>query len=158
MYLFFSPVKPVNGWILGAGPVFLIPTGSDDLLTADKWGAGPTGVALKQSGPWTYGALANHIWSFEGDKDRQDISATFLQPFLSYTTPSAMTFTLQTESTYDHENSQWTVPVSGVVSKVTSVGNQTISVAAGVRYYADSPENGPDGFGFRLVLTLLFPR
>ena len=68
--LFFSPVKPVDGWILGAGPVFLLPTGSDDLLTTDKWGAGPTGVALKQQGPWTYGALANHLWSFAGDSDR----------------------------------------------------------------------------------------
>mgnify|MGYP003472867316 CR=1 FL=1 len=31
--------------ILGAGPVFLLPTGSDDLLTSDKWGAGPSIVA-----------------------------------------------------------------------------------------------------------------
>lgn len=59
--LFFSPVKPTaGGWILGAGPVFLLPTGSDDLLTTDKWAAGPTAVALRQQGPWTYGALANH--------------------------------------------------------------------------------------------------
>ena len=52
--LFFSPVKPTaGGWIWGAGPVFLLPTGSDDLLTADKTGIGPTAVALKQEGRWT---------------------------------------------------------------------------------------------------------
>jgi hypothetical protein len=156
--VFFSPVKPVNGWIVGAGPVFLLPTGSDDLLTTDKWGAGPTGVALKQSGPWTYGTLANHIWSFAGESDRQDINATFLQPFISYTTPTAISMTLQTESTYDWENENWTIPLSVVVSKVAAIGSQRVSVAGGVRYYADSPASGPDGWSFRVVVTLLFPR
>lgn len=156
--LFFSPVAPVNGWILGAGPVFLLPTGSDDLLTADKWGAGPTGVALRQSGPWTLGMLANHIWSFAGDGDRQDLSTSFLQPFLSYTTARGMTFTLQTESTYDWKNEQWTAPFAFVVSRVTSIGRQRVSLAGGIRYYADSPPSGPDGWGFRLLFTLLFPR
>jgi hypothetical protein len=86
--LFFSPKAPTeSGWIVGAGPVFLLPTGTDDLLTTDKWGAGPTAVAFKQQGPWTYGALTNHIWSFAGDDRRADVNATFLQPFLSYTTP-----------------------------------------------------------------------
>ena len=33
-----------------------------------------------------------------------DIDATFLQPFLSYTTTDAWTFTLNTESTYDWES------------------------------------------------------
>lgn len=156
--LFFSPKEAVNGWIVGAGPVFLIPTGSDDLLTTDKWGAGPTGVALKQSGPWTYGALANHIWSFAGDDDRSDVNATFLQPFLSYTTTAGMTITLQTESTYDWEGENWTIPVAGVVSKVMAIGNQRVSVGGGLRYYVDSPASGPDGLAFRLFFTLLFPR
>jgi hypothetical protein len=156
--LFFSPKKAVNGWIVGAGPVFLIPAGSDRLLTTDKWGAGPTGVALKQAGPWTYGALANHIWSFAGDNDRPDVNATFLQPFLSYTTTAGMTMTLQTESTYDWESENWTIPVAGVVSKVMAIGNQRVSVGGGLRYYVDSPASGPDGLAFRLFFTLLFPR
>ncbi len=157
--LFVSPKAPTaRGWIWGAGPVFLLPTGSDDLLTADKWGAGPTAVVLKQQGPWTYGALANHIWSFAGDDDRADVSSTFVQPFLSYTTPTAWTFTLNMESTYDWENEQGSVPINGVVSKVTKIGSQLVSMSGGVRYWADSPEAGPEGFGFRLVVTLLFPR
>lgn len=156
---FFSPKAPTSGgWIWGAGPVFLLPIGSDDLLTADKWGAGPTGVVLRQGGPWTYGMLANHIWSFAGNDNREDVSNTFLQPFLSYTTPTAWTFTLNTETTYDWKNEQWTVPINGVVSKVTKIGSQLISVGGGVRYWADSPDSGPEGLGIRLVVTLLFPK
>lgn len=157
--VFFSPKTPTaGGWIWGAGPVFLLPIGSDDLLTADKWGAGPTGVVLRQRGPWTYGMLANHIWSFAGNDNREDVSNTFLQPFLSYTTPTAWTFSLNTETTYDWKNEQWTVPINGVVSKVTKIGSQLISVGGGVRYWADSPDSGPEGLGIRLVVTLLFPK
>jgi hypothetical protein len=157
--LFFSPKAPTEGgWIWGAGPVFLFPTGSDDLLTTDKWGAGPTVVVLKQQGPWTYGALANHIWSYAGDDDRDDVNATFLQPFLSYTTPTAWSFTIQTESTYDWENEEWSVPIGGIISKVTNIGGQMVSFSGGVRYWADSPDSGPEGWGFRFVTTFLFPK
>ncbi|HCU53851.1 MAG TPA: hypothetical protein DIC36_06095 [Gammaproteobacteria bacterium] len=157
--LFFSPKAPTSsGWIWGAGPVFLLPTGSERQLTADKWGAGPTAVVLKQQGPWTYGALANHIWSFAGNDNRADISSTFLQPFLSYTTPTAWTFALNTESTYDWENKRWTVPINGIVSKVTKIGSQLVSVGGGVRYWADGPNSAPEGWGFRLIVTLLYPK
>jgi len=156
---FLSPKEPTaGGWIWGAGPVFLLPTGSDDLLTSDKWGIGPTAVALKQLGPWTYGVLTNHIWSFAGDGDRADISSTLLQPFCSYTTPSAWTFTVNTESPYDWKNEEWSVPIHGMISKVTKIGGQLISVGGGVRYWAKSPKSGPEGLGFRVIVTLLFPR
>ena len=56
---------------------------------------------LKQHGPWTYGALANHIWSVAGSSSRSDISSTFIQPFLAHTTKDAWTYAVNTESTYD---------------------------------------------------------
>jgi hypothetical protein len=157
--LFFSPKKPTAGGLIwGVGPAFLIPTASDDLLGPDKWGLGPTGVALKQQGPWTYGALANHIWSVAGDNDVADVNSTIIQPFLSYTTPTAWTYTLNSESTYDWEVKQWSIPVNGMVSKVTKVGSQLLSIGGGVRYYAHSTDTGPEGFGARLFVTLLFPK
>ena len=157
--LFFSPKAPTaSGWIWGAGPVLLLPTGSNDLLTTDKWGAGPTAVALKQSNGWTRGMLANHVWSFAGNDDRTDVSNTFLQPFLTYTTPTQWTFAINTESTYDWENEQWSVPLNASVSRLTRVGAQLVSFGGGVRYWLDSTEGGPEGFGLRFTMTLLFPR
>lgn len=156
--VFFSPKRPTeSGWIWGAGPVFLLPTSTDDLLGANKWGLGPTAVALKQSGPWTYGALANHIWSVAGDSDRQDINMTFLQPFLLYTTKEAVTFALSTESTYDWKSEQWGVPLNATVTKVMKLGNQLVSIGGGMRYWVESTDGGPEGLGVRLVFTLLFP-
>jgi len=157
--VFFSPKQPTeSGWILGAGPVFLLPTATDDLLGADKWGVGPTAVALKQNGPLTYGALVNHIWSVAGDDDRPDISSTLIQPFLSYTTRTAVTFSLNTESTYNWKSEEWAVPLNVTATKVTKIGNQLISVGGGIRYWVESPDSGPEGFGVRLIVTLLFPK
>jgi hypothetical protein len=156
--LFFSPKQPLFGsLILGVGPVFLIPTGTDELLGTEKFGIGPTLVALTQQGPWTVGLLANHIESIAGDDDRADVSSTFLQPFLAYNTSDAWTFTLQTESSYDWEGEQWSVPVNAIASKLLNVEGQMVSLGAGVRYWAESPDAGPEGFGARFIVTLLFP-
>lgn len=157
--LFFSPSKPTTGGIIwGAGPVLVLPTATDDLLGGGRWGAGPTGVALKQIGPWTVGVLANHIWSFGGDSDRGEINSTFLQPFVSYTTAGAWTFGLNTESSYNWTANQWSVPINVSVAKFVVIDKQPISLSAGLRYWAESPETGPDGLGFRAGITLLFPK
>jgi hypothetical protein len=156
---FFSPKDPTsNDIIWGLGPVLLLPTGTEDLLSTRKWGTGPTGVVLRQSGPWTYGALANHIWSFAGDDSRSDVNSTFLQPFLSYTTKDAWTFTLNSEATYDWTSNEWSVPLNAMVSKLVTIDKQPISLQAGVKYYAASSDNGPEGFGARAAVTFLFPK
>lgn len=156
--LFFSPAQPKKGFIWGAGPIFLLPTATDDLLGSEKWGIGPTGVVLKQEGSWTYGMLANHVWSYAGDDDRSDISSTFLQPFVTYTTKTATSFTLQTESTYNWKNEEWSVPVNAIVAQVLKIGPQLIQLKGGIRYWADSAPGDPEGWGFKVGLVLLFPK
>ena len=47
---------------------------------------------------------------------------------------------------------------NAVVSKVTRIGGQLVSFAVGARYWAESPDTGPHGWGARFVMTLLFPR
>jgi len=153
---FFSPSKPTSGGIIwGAGPAFLYPTATSSSLGGEKWGAGPTVIVLKQAGHNTIGILANHIWSVGGDGDRADLSNTFIQPFFSHTTASAMTLGINTESTYDWKADQWTVPIIVSLSQLTHVGKQPISVGGALRYYAEKPDNGPD-WGIRLIATLLF--
>ena len=119
---------------------------------------GPTGVALIQRGAWTAGVLANHIWSVAGDAGRADMSATFLQPFASYTTRTATSIGVNTESTYDWKAHAWSVPINVTLSQLLKIGAQPVQIGAGVRYWAESPANGPSGWGVRLQLTLLFPK
>jgi hypothetical protein len=152
---FFSPKTSSPIW--GVGPVFLIPTATDSLLGSEQWGAGPTAVVLKQNGPWTYGALANHLWGFAADDDRNEVNATFIQPFVSYTTPKATTFSLNMENTYDWNSNQWTAPVNFVVSQIIKLGDQPVQFFGGVRYYTAKPDGGPE-WGLRFGLTFLFPK
>ena len=157
--LFFSPRKPGSGGLIwGLGPVALVPTATDSNLGGEKWGAGPTGIVLRQQGPWTYGVLVNHIWSFAGDDNRNDVNATFVQPFINYTTETATSFFLNTETTYDWSAGEAAVPVNTGVNQLFSIGGQRIQIGAGLRYWIDSPPNGPEGFGARINLVFLFPK
>lgn len=156
---FLTPSKAMNGISWGLGPVFLLPTGTSDVYTSHEWGAGPTGVILKESGPWMYGALVNHIWSFANTgTPAHDINATFMQPFIVYTTPDAWTYAVNTETTYDWNAEEWQVPVNATVSKVVKIGSQRVSLSAGARYYITSPDAAADGWGGRFGITFLFPK
>jgi len=156
---FFSPKAPTaGGWIWGAGPVFLLPTATADVLGTEKWGIGPTGVALKQMGPWTVGMLAGHVWSVAGSDDRADVSATTLQPFVSYTTKTHTTIGAYTESAYDWEAEQWGVPLIVQAGQLFKIGPQILQFAVAGKYWAEGPNDGPEGWGLRLQLTLLYPK
>jgi hypothetical protein len=155
---FFSPKAPTRGgWIWGAGPVFLYPSATDDALGTEKFALGPTAVVLRQQSGWTYGMLANHLWSVAGDSDRADVNVTFVQPFLTYTTQTFTTFGVTTETTYDWENEQGTVPLNWFVQQLLKIGPQPVAFQLGARYYAEKPTGGPD-WGLRFVMTLLFPK
>jgi len=155
---FFSPKAPsASGWIWGVGPALSIPSASKDELGSGKWSLGPTFVVLKQEHGWTYGMLANQVWSIAGESDRSSVSSLFVQPFLSYTTHSFTTIGLNTESTYDWKTSQWTVPINLTVSQLVRIGKQPVSFLLGVREYVETPSGGPN-WGLRFQVTLLFPK
>lgn len=155
---FFSPKEPVNGWIVGAGPVLAFPTASEDVLGTEKWSAGPSGVVLKQKGPVTFGMLGQHLWDYAGEDDRSAVNSTLLQPFMSFTTKTATTFSLQTESVYDWTIEEWSVPVNASVSQVLKLGSQLIQLKLGARYWADAPDSGPEGWGAKAGIVFLFPK
>ncbi|WP_421996368.1 transporter [Reyranella sp.] len=157
---FLSPKAPTSGGLIwGVGPVVVIPTGTHVLLSNGQWGAGPTGVALTQVGPWTIGVLANHAWSFATVRgSAPSFSATFVQPFVSFTTKEAWTYSLSSESTYDWFGDAWAVPLNFLISKVVKVDQQPVSFGIGARYWAATTNTSPQGFGVRAVVTILFPK
>jgi hypothetical protein len=152
---FFSPKQSDPVW--GVGPALLLPTATDDVLGSGKLCLGPTAVLLKQKGPWTVGTLANHLWDVAGEGSRDGVNATFLQPFVSYITPSRTTLTLNSESTYDWQEGEWNVPVNLIVSQLLKIGDQPVQIFAGARYYLDTPDGGPE-WGLRCGVTFLFPK
>lgn len=154
---FLSPKAPVaGGWMVGAGPVFLYPTATSRSTGSGKWGAGPTFVVLRQEHGFTYGLLANHLWSFAGPESRTSVNATFLQPFLSFTTARSTTFGVSSESTYDWTGQEWSVPINAFVTQLVRLGGLPVSLTLGGRAWPTTPAGGPD-WGLRFALTLVFP-
>ena len=152
---FFAPKQPVAGWILGAGPVLRLPTASRDIFGEGRWGAGPTAVALRQDGPWTYGALVNHVWSFAGWGPK-NVNTSYVQPFLAYTTDTLTTVGVGSEAGYDWTDHQWTVPLDVSVSQLVQIGKLPVEFGLGVRYYAQRPSGGPN-WGLKFSMTFVFP-
>jgi len=155
--LFFSPKKS-DGLIWGAGPIILLPTATDSLLGGKKWGVGPAGIVLKMIGNWTVGGLANHVWSVAGDSKRDDISNTFVQPFVAYTWPNKWGVSLQSETTYNWEAKEISVPVNLAVSKLVFFGKLPVSLQAGTGYWVKSATNGAEGARFRLQANFVLPK
>jgi hypothetical protein len=154
---FFSPKAPVGGWILAAGPVGYYPTATSDYLGAGQWGTGPTVLALRQEHGFTYGVLANQIWSFTGQQDRNEVNAAFIQPFFGYTTKTYTTFMLNSETTYNWQDHESTAPLNFMVQQVLKIHDHPIAFQAGYRYYVEKPAGGPD-WGLRFTITFLFPK
>lgn len=154
---FFSPQHQAPGApIWGVGPILLVPSATDDLLGTEKWSAGPTVLVLMQDHGWTYGMLASHAWSFAGEEDRDYVSLTSLQPFLSFTTPQHTTFGVNFESTYDWNAEEWTIPLNLFVTQLVKIGGLPVSLQLGGRYYMDKPSGGPD-WGLRFAVTFVIP-
>ncbi|MEM8957633.1 MAG: transporter [Pseudomonadota bacterium] len=150
----FSPIGTGDvTW--GVGPALRFPTFSE--VSSDTWAAGITGIVLRQTGPWTVGMLANHLWDIETDPD-VPTNATFVQPFVAFSTENAWTYSLQSESTYDWENGAWSVPVNAAVSKLVMFGELPVNLQAGLGYWLEAPDAGAEGVRFRLQAQVVLPR
>ena len=155
---FFSPAVSKNGFTWGAGPVFLLPVGTDQYLTSKKFGIGPTAVALKQSHGFTFGALVNQIWSVAGEESRPDVNQMFLQPFFTYNWKTGAGLGFNFEYTANWQASTSMVFFNPIVTGVTSLGKQKLQLGVGPRINIVAPDGGRADFGWRAVAVLLFPK
>jgi hypothetical protein len=73
-------------------------------------------------------------------------------------TADAWTISGQTESNYNWKSERWSVPVNVAVSKLVMFGRLPVSLQAGVGYWVDSPQSGPDGVRYRLQANFVLPR
>ena len=154
--IFFSPKQVKNGLVWGVGPVLLLPTATDNVLGANKWGVGPNALVLKLNGQWTYGALANHVWSYAGNGPN-DINATFFQPFITYANKSGASITIASENTQSWNNDIFGGFAGVYYSKVMKFGKQMMQLGGGPKlFYGNNPFN-PD-WGIRANIIFLFPK
>jgi hypothetical protein len=147
-----------NGFVWGVGAAFLIPTATDDLLGTKKLGVGPTVIVLQQKNGWTYGALANQIWSVAGDKDRADVNQMYLQPFITYNWKSGAGLTVNSETTLNWEANTTNSYINIMAGGLTKFGKQLVQLQVGPRIQVAAPEDSKSPFGVRAAAIFVFPR
>lgn len=155
---FFAPANLKNGIIWGAGPAFLVPIGTNDLLSTRKWAGGPSLVLLKQANGLTFGFLVNQLWSFAGDENRSAVNQAFLQPSFTKNFKSGAGLSINSEMTFNWEGGTTTIFLIPTVSGVTKLGKQPVSMAIGPRIPLSGPEGIKPDFGLRAALTFVFPK
>lgn len=150
----FSPIG-TGDLTWGVGPVLRLPTYS--YVSNDTWAAGITGIVLRQTGPWTFGALANHLLDLESDPETPT-NASLFQPLVAYSTENAWTYSLQSESTYDWETESWSIPVNASGPRLVQWGAVPVNLQAGLGYWLETPDAGAEGVRFRLQAQFVLPR
>ena len=151
--------KDSGKWIWGVGPVFLVPTNTNDYLGADAWGAGPTAVFLTMPGRWVIGSLFSNVWDVGGSGD--DVNLFTWQYFINYNldhgwylvTSPIINSNWEAESSSD----EWTVPFGGGIGKIMRIGKLPVNVQAQAFYNSIRPSKAAD-WTIRFQMQFMFPK
>jgi hypothetical protein len=111
-------------------------------------------------GPWVNGFLANHVWSFAGDHERDDVSQSTFEPVASYNFDNGWYLGFDSTMTADWNapaDKRWTVPLGMDVGKAFEIGKKSVSVQFGTYYNIERAEGTPRWL-VRLQVTLIFPK
>lgn len=155
---FIAPSKP-GAFIWGIGPALLLPTATADVLGTGKWSVGPSVVGLLQPDPWTFGVLANNVWSVFGDGDRAGVNQLLLQYFINYNLPKGWYLTSAPILTanWKADSDRWVIPFGAGVGKIFKLGRQPLNGSVSAYYNAVRPDGAPD-WQLRAQLAFLFPK
>jgi hypothetical protein len=142
---FFSPRKPVGGWILGAGPVVQLPTSTSKTLGSNVWGAGPAIVVVRMAQPWVFGALLNNVFSFGGTSGPAGTRYSLMtfNPFVNYNFPGGWfigTVPIITAN-WTANGGKWTLPVGLQGGRLIKIaGKLPVNMLVGAYYNAVRPQ------------------
>jgi hypothetical protein len=158
---FFAPKTKSGALIWGAGPQFLLPSGTPSTLSAGKYGVGPAIVGLIMPGDIVTGVLVTQIWSVAGDAAKPNISTLFVQPFFNYNLKNAWALFIGSSGITANwvatpQQGKWLVPIGFGGSKTFKLGDQPMQLS--LNYFGNvvRPANAPYG-NIRFTWSLLFP-
>jgi hypothetical protein len=152
-------VPPATGNLTwGPGVVVEIPTGGEK-RGSQKWSIGPSIVALAQPGDWTFGILANNVWSVMGKSERDSVSKGLINLFIvrqlgnGLYVNSAPIITVNWKAP---SGQKWIVPLGAGIGKLFRLGKLPVNAQVGAYYNIVKPDIGPD-WQVRLQVQFILP-
>jgi hypothetical protein len=158
--LAFSLPRPLLGGrlMVGAGPTFIFPTASKDLLTQDTWQVGPdAGAVLLGNHFITYG-FVQQWFKIGGDgRDTNQMSGTFN---FTYLFANGWTLGTQPQLSVDWEargGERGTFGMGPQVGKMCKCGGLPTLLQLQVQYYPIRPDVGGPKWNIQLQATPTIP-
>lgn len=153
---FLSPNSKSTKFIWGVGPILWLPTATDPTLGNNKWGGGPTAVALTMQGPWVAGVLANNVWAGTG---AGKVNQMTVQPFVNYNMADGWYLTsspIMTANWLADDDNKWTVPIGGGFGRLFKVDKLPVNASFQAFYNVVRPEEVGE-FQIRFQIQAMFP-
>jgi hypothetical protein len=143
-------------FVWGVGPTFVFPTASKPMTGQGKWQVGPAvGVAFAPE-KWLIGVLIQNPISFAGDRDRKDVNAMILQPFVTYQLGNGWFIRSQPQLFFNWKTGQQVLPLDIGAGRVFRIDRQLVSFF--VEPFWNITSDGPSPkYGVTFGLNLLYP-
>ena len=157
------PDRISENFILGAGPVLLFPSATNDVLGQDQWALGPAAVFGYKNKFMTAGVFPNYFWkigSSDQDDDAPDVSQGSMLYFLTFNLPNAWQIGMNPTITYNAKakpDDRWNVPVGLFAGKTIKIGKMPVNIKAGLEYSVVSPDAFGQRAQFRFQITPVIP-
>jgi hypothetical protein len=157
------PERIAGNFILGAGPVWLFPSATNDDLGQDQWALGPAVVLGYKNKFLTAGIFPNYFWKIASSgqgRTTPDVSQGSLLYFLVFNLPDAWQIGMNPTITYNTKASsgnKWNVPVGLYASKTIKIGKTPVNIKAGLEYSVVSPDDFGQRAQIRFQITPVIP-
>lgn len=141
---------------LGVGPMFVFPTASKRETGQGKWQVGPAAAVAFVPENWLVGVLVQNPISFAGDRDRKDVNAMILQPFVTYQFGNGWFVRSQPQMIFNWKTGEQILPIDLGVGRVFRIGRQNVSCF--VEPFWNITKDGPSPkYGITFGVTLIYP-
>ncbi|MGB5706218.1 MAG: hypothetical protein WBM41_05260 [Arenicellales bacterium] len=148
-----------NGILWAAGIISSLPVATEETLGSDLYTLGPEFLIGKLTPKWVIGAFPSHQWDV-GGSGKGDINLTSIQLFGTVIAGGGWTWGSSPSMTYDHNTSQWTIPINFNAGKtVIRANGRPWKLSAEINYYVDQPDAfGPEWMiGFNIAPVIENP-
>ncbi len=141
---------------MGSRAALMFPTASNSSLGSGKYSAGPSGMLLGFTDNYTFGVVANHVWSYAGDNSRADVNQTQIQPLYYMQLGGGWQIGDNPTSSirWDMSNREkYNIPLGLGVFKTTKIGSTAWRFGLTPRYFVKGNENWGNNWEVSFTIT-----
>jgi hypothetical protein len=142
---FYGPAG-LHTFYWGIGPLFEVPTATDNQLGSRKWSAGLGGTGSIVKGPLVAGARVNHLWSFAGSGSYH-VRRSTIEYFAYLNFAHGWFIGTSPVNVADWEansDDRWIVPIGGGIGKVFANDRHATVFKLDGYHYAEKPASGAE--------------